>query len=130
MKKSKKIILSILPEKMSICHFAKNSIIPQWALEEKRFVSIAKTVDELSIICPEDKIPGGVLCEKNWRVFKVEGTLGFVATGIVAGFSTPLAKAKISILYVSTYETDYILVGEKDIGKAVKVLGKTFNIKK
>jgi len=99
-------------------------------LEEKRFVSITKTADELSIICPEDKIPGGVLYEKNWRVFKVEGTLGFVATGIVAGFSTPLAKAKISILYVSTYETDYILVGEKDLGKTVKVLGKTFNIKK
>ena len=124
-----KLTLSILPEKIGICHFDKNSPLPQWALEENRFVSIARTRDELSIICPEDKIPGGVLVERGWRVLKVEGPLGFVTTGIVSSLSTPLAQAQISILYISTYETDYLLVEEKNLAKAKKILGKFCEIK-
>ena len=123
MKNTKKLTLSILPEKLGICHFAKNSSIPEWA-KDISFCSITRTPDELSIVCSQDKIPGGVLVEKGWRAFKVEGPLGFITTGIVSSLSTPLAKAKISILYVSTYETDYVLVEEKNLEKAKKVLSK------
>ena len=130
MKKTKKFTLSILPEKFGICHFDKNSLLPDWALEEKRFVSIVRTKDELSIICPEDKIPGGVLIERGWRAFKLHTVLDFTATGIVSGLSTPLAKVKISIFCISTYETNYILVEEKNLEKATKVLGKFCDIKK
>ena len=129
MKKTKKFTLSVLPEIFGICHLNKNSNLPDWAIGGN-FCSVARTMDELSIICPEDKIPGGVLVERGWRAFKVQGPLSFTATGIVAGFSTALAKAKISILYISTYETDYILVGEKYLKKAVKILEKFCEIKK
>jgi len=119
-----KLILSILPEKFAVCHFDKKTKIPDWATEETSFTSITRTSDELSIVCPQDKIPGGVMCEKNWRAFKVQGPLGFVLTGIVSSLSKPLAEAKISILYVSTYETDYLLVEDKNLEKAKKVLKK------
>jgi len=122
MENTKKFTLSVLPEKLGICHLDKNTPIPSWALEGASFISIGKTKDELSIICPEDKIPGGVLAEKGWRAFKVQGPLGFVATGIVSSLSTPLAEAGISIMYISTYETDYVLVEEKNLGKAKDVL--------
>jgi len=127
---TKKLTLLILPEKLGICHFDKNSPMPYWATEDIKFSLIARTRDELSIICPEDKIPGGVLVERTWRAFKVEGPLGFVSTGIVSSLSSPLAKAGISILYVSTYETDYVLVEEINLAKATKILGKFCNIKK
>jgi len=124
-----KLILTILPEKLGICHFAKNSPIPDWA-ENTSFCSITRTADELSIISPQDKIPGGVIAEKDWRAFKVQGPLGFVMTGIVASLSEPLAEAKISILYISTYETDYLLVEEKNLAKATEILGTFCTIKK
>lgn len=116
-----KLTLSILPEKLGICHFEKNSKIPEWA-KNISFCSITRTEDELSIILPQDKIPGGVLVEKNWRAFKVQGPLGFSLTGIVSSLSKPLADAKISIFYISTYETDYLLVEEKNLEKAKKIL--------
>ncbi len=119
-----------MPEKLGICHLDKNTPIPSWALEGASFISIGKTKDELSIICPEDKIPGGVLAEKGWRAFKVEGPLGFVVTGIVSSISSPLAEAGISIMYISTYETDYVLVEEHNLEKAAKILGEFCNIKK
>jgi hypothetical protein len=128
--KTKRFTLSILPEKLGILHLSKNSPIPSWAIENSNFSSITKTSDELSIISPQEKIPGGILAEKNWRAFKVKGPLGFTLTGIVSSLSTPLAEAKISILYISTYETDYLLVEEKNLDKATKILGKFCDIKK
>lgn len=124
-----KLVLSILPEKLGICHFPKNTPIPDWA-KEISFCSITRTPDELSIICPQEKIPPGILVEKNWRTFKVQGPLGFSLTGIVASLSQPLAKAKISILYISTYETDYLLVEEKNLKRAEEILSTFCQIKK
>ena len=121
MKPPIKLILSVLPEKLGICHFSKNSSIPDWA-KDISFCSISRTPNELSIVCPQDKIPAGVLAERNWRAFKVKGPLGFVMTGIVASLAEPLAQAKISIFYISTYETDYLMVEEKNFEKAKKIL--------
>jgi len=123
-----KLTLLVLPEKFGICHFNKNSQIPDWAMESK-FYYIGRTDDELSIICQQEKIPGGVLAETNWRAFKIQGPLGFTLTGIVSSISKPLADAKISILYVSTYETDYIFVEEKNLKRAKEILKNSFNLK-
>ena len=117
----KKLKLSILPDKYGVCHFAKNDPVPDW-VKDANFSSITRTSDELSIICPQEIIPGGVLVQENWRVFKVEGPFGFEVSGIVSAVSRPLAEAEISILNVSTYQTDYLLVQEKDFEKAKEVL--------
>ena len=125
-----KLTLSILPEKLGICHFAKNSPIPDWALEKTNFTSITRTRDELSITLPQEKIPGGVLVERDWRAFKLEGDLDLSSVGVIASLARPLAEAQISIFNVSTYETNYILVEEKNLQKAKKILAKFCNIKK
>ncbi len=127
--KTKKFTLFLLPVKLGICHFDKNHPIPAWATKNSDFFSLTKTPDELSVLCSQDKIPGGVLVEKNWRVFQVKGPLGFSLTGIVASLSKPLAEVGISILYISTYETDYIFVQEKDLKKARKVFSKFCQVK-
>lgn len=130
MKKAKKFILTILPEKMAICHFNKNSPIPDWVTKGE-FFSITRTGQELSVVCLQDKIPGGVLFEKDWRAIRLEGVVdGMYSVGIITSLSKPLAEAGISIFNISTYETNYIFVGEKDLKKAAKVLGKFCEIKK
>ena len=117
----KKFQLTLLPGKYGICHFDKNNSIPAWT-ENLSFCSITRTASELSIICPEEKIPGGVLAEKDWRVFKVEGPLGFVLTGVVASLAKPLAEENISIFYISEYETDYLMVENKNLEKTKAIL--------
>lgn len=127
--KTKKFTLTVLPEKLGICHLGKHAPIPDWATHNNSFFSITKTPDELSIVCLQEKLPQEVAAEKDWRAFKVKGPLGFVMTGIVSSLSAPLAKVGISILYISTYETDYILVEEKNLAKAKKVLAGFCEIK-
>ncbi|MBI2042106.1 MAG: ACT domain-containing protein [Candidatus Nealsonbacteria bacterium] len=119
---TKKFTLSTLPEKLGICHFDKKSPIPGWAMDIN-FCSITRTKDELSVVCPQDKIPGGVLAEKNWRAFKLEGTADLFSVGVIASLSQPLAEAGISLFIVSTYETNYILVEEKNLAKSKEILG-------
>ena len=124
-----KLTLKMLPEKLGVCHLAANSPIPPWATSGE-FFSITRTDQELSIIYPQDKIPGGVLVERDWRTFRVEGVVdGIYAIGIIASLSKPLAEVGISIFNISTYETNYILVEEKNLAKAKKVLGKFCEIK-
>ncbi len=123
-----KFTLSILPEMLGICHFDEKSPIPEWA-KDLSFCSITRTKTELSIVCPQDEILGGVLVERDWRAFKVEGDLGLESVGVIAALAKPLADAGISIFNVSTYETNYVLVEDKNLEKAKEVLSNFCEIR-
>lgn len=127
--KNQKFVLSVLPEKLGICHFGKNSEIPAWAYHNSGFFSVTKTPAELSVVCPQEQIPENIRAEKDWRAFKLEGPTGMYSVGIIAALAVPLAEAGISIFNISTYETDYIMVEEKNLAKAKAVLGKFCEIK-
>ena len=116
-----KLTIKLLKEKYVVCRLNKNEAIPSWALQGD-FYSITKTEDELSIVCLQDNIIDNIKCEKDWRVLKIEGPLDFSLVGILSKISTLMANNSISIFAVSTYDTDYILIKEKDINRAIKVL--------
>jgi hypothetical protein len=52
----------------------------------------------------------------------VDGPLDFAITGLLASLATPLASAGVSIFAVSTYDTDYVLVREENLERAVQAL--------
>ena len=117
----KTLALKLLKEKFGVCRLNKDELIPEWA-KNSDFYSITKTRDELSILCPQDSIPCGIKCEKDWRALKVEGPLEFSIIGILSSISTILAQKGISIFAISTYDTDYVLVKDKDIANAINAL--------
>ncbi|AJH00305.1 amino acid-binding protein [Clostridium beijerinckii] len=121
---SEKILtIRLLEEKYGVCRLNNNESIPEW-IKNSDFFSITKTCDELSIVCLEKDMPDEVKCEKEWRILKVEGQLDFSLVGILSSISTILAKSGIGIFAISTYDTDYILVKEKDVDNAMKALIK------
>nr|WP_077864442.1 ACT domain-containing protein [Clostridium saccharobutylicum] len=113
--------LMCLKEKYGVCRLDNAEVIPLWA-QNSSFFSITKTSDELSIVCAENDIPSDIKCEKDWRILKVEGPLDFSLIGILSSISTILAQKGISIFAIPTYDTDYILVKNKDIDNTVKSL--------
>lgn len=119
---SEKILtMKLIKEKYGVCRLNKTELIPEWAKGSEIF-SITKTLDELSIVCVQENIPNEIKCEKDWRILKVEGPLDFSLIGILASISTILAEKSISIFAISTYDTDYILVKDKDIDNAIEAL--------
>jgi hypothetical protein len=115
--------LTILPQIFSICRLGKDAPIPDWALSSG-FFSITRTDEELSVVCPQARVPEGVKRDPGWRCLKVEGPLDLSATGVLASLANPLAEEGISIFAVSTYGTDYLLVKEGTLEKAVTVLSE------
>ena len=116
-----KLTMKLLKEKYGVARLEKDSLIPKWATDGE-FYSISKTEDELSIVCLQENIPASVKCENEWRVLKVVGPLDFALVGILASISSLMASVSISIFAISTYDTDYILIKEKDIDNAIKSL--------
>ena len=115
------LTLSVLPNTLAICRLGASAPIPNWAAN---FFSVTRTDDELSIVCPQRDVPTGIQCERDWRGMKVEGPLDFALTGILAALAAPLAQAGISIFAISTFDTDYVLVKEANLGHAVTVLSQ------
>ncbi|OLY84119.1 hypothetical protein AYI68_g1730 [Smittium mucronatum] len=115
-------------------------IISPFLDSDPTFYSFTKTADEQSLIV-NDSHPGSPLLisiqqkltellgsdgslkiEKDWKALVVNGVLDFGLVGILANISDTLAKAKIPIFVVSTYDTDYVLVKQDRFQEAVQAL--------
>ena len=106
----------------SVVRFAPGAGIPAW-VQTSGFYSVTKTADELSVVCESRVVqPGAEKVEEGWRCFRVVGTMDFGLTGVMASLTVPLAKAGISIFAVSTFDTDYLLVKEKNWRGAIEAL--------
>ncbi len=118
---AKKLTFLVFRDTYAICKLDKDAPVPGWAYAGS-FVSITRTPDELSITCTEGYVPERIQCQKGWRCLKVQGTFDFSVTGVIASFTPFLAKAGISVFVICTYETDYLLVQERNLENAVHVL--------
>lgn len=113
--------LSILDDRFAVCRLEPDSEVPSWATEAG-FFSATRTPDELSVVCPAEKVSEGVVCERDWRAFKVEGPLAFSEVGLLASLAVPLAEEGVSLFAVSTYDTDYILVKRESLEPTMAAL--------
>jgi len=85
-------------------------------------VSVTRTATELSVTCLQDQVPDGVTSETDWRCLRIAGELDFSLVGVVASLTTVLAVADISVFVCSTFNTDYVLVKQKCLDKAIAAL--------
>jgi hypothetical protein len=124
----KKLTLLSVDISLGICKLSAEEKIPEWASKVNDFISITRTDEELSIVCPERFIPEDVQAELGWKALKVKGQLDFSLTGILFSITKPLAVNSISIFAISTYNTDYVLIKEEDFDKATDILNDDFKI--
>jgi len=116
-----KLTLIILRETFAICRLDKDAPIPDWAFRGG-LSSVTRTKGELSIVSPLINVPKGILCNQGWSCLKIKGPLDLSSTGIISSIARTLEKEGISLFIISTYDTDYVMVKEKDLEKAVFAL--------
>ena len=104
-----------------MCQLDPGEAVPAWAATGS-LTSVTRTGEELSVVCAEEAVPQGVICETGWRCLRIGGPLAFSETGVLSSVAAALAKAGISFFVVSTYDTDHILVKEELLGTAQAVL--------
>lgn len=118
-----KLCLKLLDGSYAVCRFDPDALIPAAVLTgDHEFISVTRTADELSLVCLESLAPAGAKAECSWRVFKIQGPLDFSLAGVLSSLLEPLARMKISVFTVATFDTDYILVREAELAAALVVL--------
>lgn len=111
------MVIEILPGQFSVCKLSSIPSIPDG------ICFFARTDKEISLVCESSKIDFKTLKrDDNWRCLRVAGELDFSLIGILAGITDALAKAKISVFCVSTYDTDYVLIKSENFKKAIETL--------
>lgn len=111
------LILEALPQRFAVCKIdappALNSASAQG------FFVYAQTDLERSLVCEEACVPpGATACERDFRGYRVRGTLDFSLVGILARLTAALAERGVGVFAVSTYDTDYLLVRRADVPAA------------
>ena len=117
--------LDLLPEEYAVCRLPAGSAIPaslSSGPDDKSVISVTWAPDELSVICPADRVPEGATVEAAWRCLRVVGPLDLALTGVLASLIGPLADARVNIVAFSTYDTDYLLIPQVRLSEAVDTL--------
>jgi len=114
----KRLVVDLAPEEYTITRLAT----PPPRIEAKGLVSITSTADGVSVLCPSPAAPPSEDTRPGWRLLTVRGPLSFDLTGVMAALAGELAAAGVTLLAVSTYDTDHVLVKAVDLDRAVKAL--------
>jgi len=112
--------LKLLGATFAVCRLSPADPTPEWPRGE--FVSISRTPAELSVVCDQVHVPADVRAERDWRCFEVEGPIPFELVGLAARITKALAEARISVFFVSTFDTDYVMVRSASVDAAITAL--------
>jgi hypothetical protein len=113
--------IGLMPGQYALIRLPAKALIPSWL--DGSLVSATRTGEELSIVVDQTLVPSHYeRVERHWRALVVEGPLDLSQVGVLASIAQPLARAEISIFALSTYDTDYVLVREPDLDRALAAL--------
>jgi len=115
------VVFSVSDEKYCVAKLPPNTPLP--CLEQgSSFFSVTRTEEELSLVCAESLAPAGAEIERNWRSIKVQGPFQFSLKGVLLSLLSPLSEANVAVFAVSTYDTDYLFVKQRDLACAIQAL--------
>ncbi|CEP15611.1 hypothetical protein [Parasitella parasitica] len=142
-------MITILPSKVKLLHFPRShlphvthAIVKSCFFEDTKdsqyFFSFTENAYEISIVASKqiienDFVPSLSMAQchdmssssDSYRVLQVDDEGGQDSSGKrISDLSGPLAQGKFSIFYMSTYQTDFVLVKERKLKQAVQLLQK------
>jgi hypothetical protein len=126
---------TLLPDELRLCHIAKENRdacthailkLMLFTPDRSHFWSISETEDEMSLLIPDKFVPyfppDALNASDIWRPIQRFKKTSYTEVGVVAALSAPLARGRISLLYVSTYLSAFILVQGKSLNAATLCL--------
>ncbi len=114
------LALSLLSGSYAVCCLPAGTSVQ--APAPGAFSLLVQAAEETTLVCPPDQAPAGAKVDADWRCFRIMQSFDFGVPGILASVLEPLAKAGIGIFASSTFSTDYVLVKEQDVDRAMEAL--------
>lgn len=113
--------LIVLPGRVAVCRLPAGTQPPAPPPGTSLW-SLTRRPGETSLVCADEDVPPGAIAEPGWRALVVDGVLDFSMVGVLARLSAALADAGVSIVALSTYDTDVLLVREERLAEAISAL--------
>jgi hypothetical protein len=111
--------LEQFPEKIAVVQLGPGAEVPAWA-ESSSLFSITATAIETSLVCAARNVPKKAKQAGPFTAFAVQGPLDFSLVGVLATLLQPIADAEISVMTISTFDTDWMLVPVGDADRAAE----------
>ena len=120
----------LLEEKKYIIIKIKYNELDDSIFKQKNIFNITFEKNCISIIIEENAndFKQKDMSNTKWIAFKIDGQLDFQLSGVLNSFTTPLSESNISILVISSFDTDYIFIESKKLSNALSIF-KKYNIK-
>lgn len=86
------------------------------------FVSVTRTPQELSIVCPAVQAPDGAGIDGPWTALYASGPMPFGLTGVVTSLVAPLSAAGLPVFVTSTFDGDVLMVPSSKYSRTRELL--------
>lgn len=116
--------LEMLPGRYAVCRLDPDSVQPIWARTPAGgdLLSVTWSDTEMSVVCPEDRVPANLVADRGFAVLRVRGTPEAEPNGGLASLTVPLADQGVPVYTISTQDTDHLLLPADDVGRAIATL--------
>jgi uncharacterized protein len=128
--KSATMTFHVLPEVFSIMRLpVAVKMLPDFVFQSS-FYTISRSHDEVSVVCEERLVVrhldhyglGNVAkISGSWRMMRL-GVMDLSITGVAARFAGVLAEREINLNIIATYDTDYVMIPQGKLARAVNAL--------
>ena len=113
--------LTLHPDPVAIVRLEPGSELPTWARPAGPLTSVSWNSHETSVIALSANVPGGVDHAGPFLAYEVVGPLDFTLVGVLHDLLQPLTGEGISVVTMSTFDTDWILVPVVQAGSAARL---------
>jgi hypothetical protein len=105
---STRFVFEVHGERLAVARLPRDAPVPGWARGE--LVVVARTPRELSVVCPQARVPGDAVQERDRVALGIVGSIPMETVGILASLCAVLAAARVPVFAVSTFDTDWLMV--------------------
>lgn len=108
---TQKYSLRLSPKEFSVFKLKRNEAanLKINSLAKEEFISLSISSKELSLVAEKNFIPNVKVekIEKGWSVLYIDSEIPFDATGVLDAVIHPLRATKVSLLAISTFDSDF-----------------------
>ncbi|WP_296418085.1 ACT domain-containing protein [Pseudooctadecabacter sp.] len=110
-----------LPDLYAIVRLPAASLTPAW-VKGPGLINVTMAEDEVSIVCPSDRVPPSVKAEQGYATLRVDTLAALDEPGVVMAAVAPIAAAGLGVFVISTHLRDYLLVRHATLPKVRSLL--------
>jgi hypothetical protein len=113
--------LNQLADLYAITRLPPDTPTPAW-LAGDGISSYSRGSEEVTLICPQLRVPENVLSDRDWACFEAVGPFSLGEAGILLSLLRPLSENDIGIFLIPTFSTDYLLIKASDVNSGRRYL--------